>query len=372
MSAAVLGFPAKDLAAIREEAKRQQSLAADPASSAWVSANAGTGKTYVLVLRVLKLLLAGAPIDSILCLTFTKAAAAEMSNRLITRLGRWAALPEDSLRGELVEALGRAPSPDELGFARCLFATVLDAPGGLKIMTIHAFCDRVLRRFPLEAGVPPSFTILTEEEQHALLREAADAVLDEAAKDTEAPLGQALTTVVAHAGEDQFQDLLTEMTRRQRDLTMLMRAQDGGDPFEGIMASLRRTLAVGRDDTAETLLAAQAATAPDTLIARAVAMLREGKSTDNTLADALTAAAKKPDGARVECPHESLSHGKKRAPSGPRIHYQGATRGQSGPYRRALPRARRFRRAGGPAPRAAGRPGDHRPPPSRRCDHPTL
>ena len=293
-----------------DEARRQQALAADPAASAWVSANAGTGKTYVLVLRVLKLLLSGAPIESILCLTFTKAAAAEMANRLIARLGRWAALPEDALRGELADALGRAPSAEELGFARCLFAKVLDAPSGLKIMTIHAFCDRVLRRFPLEAGVPPSFATLTEEEQRALLIEASDAVLEEAANEPDGALGEALAAVIAHAGEDRFQDLLTEMTRRQRNLRALIRAQDG-DAFAGIEAALRRALGVGRDDTDESLLAEQAATAPDTLIARALAMLREGKSTDNMLADALAEASGKPDHARVEALAKAFLTGKK-------------------------------------------------------------
>ncbi len=95
-----------------------------------------------------------------------------MSNRLIRELSRWPAKPDAALRGELAQVLDREPSAEELNFARCLFAKVLDAPGGLKIMTIHAFCDRVLRRFPLEAGAPPSFTVLTDAEQRAALGEA--------------------------------------------------------------------------------------------------------------------------------------------------------------------------------------------------------
>ncbi|NJM35324.1 MAG: UvrD-helicase domain-containing protein [Rhodomicrobium sp.] len=300
MSGQVLDFPPPDMNGVREEARRQQRLAADPANSAWVSANAGTGKTYVLVLRVLRLLLAGAPIENILCLTFTKAAAAEMSNRLIARLGKWAAMPDDALGAELADILQRSQSAEELAFARCLFAKVLDAPGGLKIMTIHAFCDRVLRRFPLEAGVPPGFAILTEEEQAALLQEASDAVLNEAASDPESPMGRALVSVVAHAAEERFRDLVKAVASRRDTLVRLIREQDGPDPFDGIEAVLRDALGAGRTDTPETILAEQAALARDSLIARAIAMLREGKSTDNSLAYALTQARGKPDAVRVE------------------------------------------------------------------------
>ncbi len=287
MSATVLGFPAPDIASVREEARRQQMLAADPANSAWVSANAGAGKTYVLVLRVLRLLLSGAKPESILCLTFTKAAAAEMSNRLIARLGEWAAKPDADLRAELAAILLRQPSADDLGFARCLFAKVLDAPGGLKIMTIHAFCDRVLRRFPLEAGVPPSFTIFTDAEQHAALEEASHFVMHAAAKAPDSALGQALLTAVAYAGEDRFQDLLRSVTSRRDELHTLIRQQLDDDPFAGIEISLRTVLGVRREDTVDALLDEQTEIASDSLIASAIAALRGGGKSDNVLADDL-------------------------------------------------------------------------------------
>src|SRR5262245_47661307 len=155
--ASVIGLSAAsgERQARQAAAARKQALAADPAISAWVSANAGTGKTYVLVRRVLRLLLSGAAVDSILCLTFTKAAAAEMANRLMRELGAWAAATDAGLQREIAGLIERSPTAEELTLARCLFAKVLDAPGGLRIMTIHAFCERVLRRFPLEAGVPP-------------------------------------------------------------------------------------------------------------------------------------------------------------------------------------------------------------------------
>ncbi len=130
---------------------RAQRVAADPGASVWVGASAGTGKTKVLTDRVLALMLAGSDPGRILCLTFTKAAAAEMSNRLNTRLAQWAVAPDGALAESLTELLGRAPDKDLSDRARRLFARVLDTPGGMKIETLHAFCQSLLRRFPIEA-----------------------------------------------------------------------------------------------------------------------------------------------------------------------------------------------------------------------------
>ena len=141
-----------------DEATERQWRAADPAATTWVGANAGSGKTRVLTDRVARLLLGGTPPERVLCLTYTKAAAAEMQNRLFARLGAWAMMPDDRLLAEL-RGLG-AEVPDaaaSLGRARTLFARAIDAPGGLRIQTIHAFCGALLRRFPLEARVPPGF-----------------------------------------------------------------------------------------------------------------------------------------------------------------------------------------------------------------------
>ena len=130
-------------------ARSAQSRASKPEVSSWVGANAGTGKTYVLTRRVLRLLLNGAAPARILCLTFTKAAAAEMTNRIARRLGEWALMGNADLRKDLREVTGRAPDKDEIRRARTLFATCLDVPGGMRIQTIHAFCQAVLKRFPL-------------------------------------------------------------------------------------------------------------------------------------------------------------------------------------------------------------------------------
>ncbi|MEM7271070.1 MAG: UvrD-helicase domain-containing protein, partial [Pseudomonadota bacterium] len=155
-----------------------QRRAADPAGSVWVAANAGSGKTRVLTERVARLLLKGAPPARILCLTYTKAAAAEMRNRLFGTLGQWSMMAEGELRAA-IEALTGASPPADLSQARRLFAEALETPGGLNIQTIHAFCDSLLRRFPLEADAPPGFQTLDDREKEALVAEILDEMADE-------------------------------------------------------------------------------------------------------------------------------------------------------------------------------------------------
>ncbi|MEO0712935.1 MAG: double-strand break repair helicase AddA [Pseudomonadota bacterium] len=158
-------------------AQQAQAVAADPDISAWVSANAGSGKTKVLIDRVARLLLEGAKPDSILCVTYTKAAANEMLARLFDRLGQWSIMEEPKLAKRLAELEGRdAASYDgaRIRAARALFAQALETPGGLRIETIHAFCARVLRRFPLEAGVSPGFAEIEEDDARTLWQEAME------------------------------------------------------------------------------------------------------------------------------------------------------------------------------------------------------
>ncbi len=122
-------------------AAKAQRLAASPQHSAWVTASAGSGKTKVLPDRVLNILLEGCSPERLLCLTFTKAAAAEMANRIRARLGEWAILPEGELQKSLGNLQGSFPSHEKMERARCLFSLTLDTPGGLKIQTIHSFCQ---------------------------------------------------------------------------------------------------------------------------------------------------------------------------------------------------------------------------------------
>ncbi|MCH8168422.1 MAG: double-strand break repair helicase AddA [Proteobacteria bacterium] len=184
-----------------------QIAAADPSVSAWVGANAGSGKTRVLTQRVARLLLAGSAPERILCLTYTRAAAAEMQNRLFAMLGGWAMAPDAWLGAELA-AIAGAEEPvtdvEALARARRLFARALETPGGLKIQTIHAFCDSLLRRFPLEAGVSPRFEVL-DERQRALMIAAIRAGM---AADAEAGDETSFDGVAERLNEDAIDGLI--------------------------------------------------------------------------------------------------------------------------------------------------------------------
>ena len=136
-----------------------QTRAANPAISAWVSANAGSGKTHVLASRVIRLLLDGNDPQKILCLTYTKAAAANMAHRIFRTLGEWAMAGDTKLADDIRKLTGQTPSPLRLREARKLFARALETPGGLKIQTIHAFCEAILHQFPLEANVAVAFFV---------------------------------------------------------------------------------------------------------------------------------------------------------------------------------------------------------------------
>jgi ATP-dependent helicase/nuclease subunit A len=196
----------------RNDATLAQVNAARPHVSTWLSANAGSGKTRVLTDRVARLLLAQVPPERILCLTYTKAAAAEMQNRLFKRLGEWAMLEDDTLRNALRE-LGEEGSitNDDLRSARTLFAAAIEAPGGLKIQTIHSFCSTVLRRFPLEANVSPQFAEM-EERAADLLREE---IIEDMAASDQAPLIMDLATVT---GAYDLTELSGEIVRHRSAL----------------------------------------------------------------------------------------------------------------------------------------------------------
>ena len=185
---------------IAEAATKVQQEALDPAESVWVSASAGTGKTKVLTDRLLALMLDGTDPAHILCLTFPRAAAAEMANRINPRLAAWTTMPPGKLAQELVALTGRYPQDYEIARARQLFALILDVPGGAKIATIHAFCQSLLRRFPLEAGVPPEFAVTDERGAAEALAEAAEAVIVAAREGAEPGLAEALAVVADFPG----------------------------------------------------------------------------------------------------------------------------------------------------------------------------
>src|SRR5437667_3049952 len=237
---------------LRRAAEKQRE-AAEPERSVWVVASAGTGKTTVLTDRSVRLLLAGNRPERLLCLTFTKAAAAEMANRIAERLALWAVMNDGELTAALVDLLGRAPSDEQRERARRLFARVLDTPGGMRIMTIHAFCQSVLRRFPLEAGVAPHFELLDERRSEELLIEARDELLEEAGEGANEAFARALAHVSERVNEQDFAELLRGLVgARGRIEAMLLR--HGG--FEATLEALRQRLGLGPDETRDSILAA--------------------------------------------------------------------------------------------------------------------
>jgi ATP-dependent helicase/nuclease subunit A len=190
------------------DATLRQITAADPARNTWLSANAGSGKTRVLIDRVARLLLNGVEPQHILCLTYTKAAASEMQNRLFKRLGEWAMKPDADLRRALAD-LGEGESlPLRLDRARQLFARAIETPGGLRIQTIHSFCGSLLRRFPLEAGVSPGFVEMDDRAGRQMRAE----IVEEMADGAEAHVVRRLTEV--QNGED-FGKLVEQIARHR-------------------------------------------------------------------------------------------------------------------------------------------------------------
>ncbi len=200
------------------ETLRAQATAADPAASVWVSANAGSGKTHVLTERVIRLLLEGTDPSKILCLTYTKAAAAVMQNRVFIRLSEWAVLPDEELAERLKSLEGRRPGDARLAAARRLFARVLETPGGLKIQTIHAFCEAILHQFPLEANIAGHFEMMDDLMQAALVGEARRQLLEAAHGGGDIELVAAFADVLQASGEMGLQSLLDEAVSRRNGL----------------------------------------------------------------------------------------------------------------------------------------------------------
>jgi ATP-dependent helicase/nuclease subunit A len=187
-----------------------QARASDPASSAFVSANAGSGKTHVLVQRVIRLLLEDVPPEKILCVTFTKAAAANMAERVFSTLGHWVTLDDAALDDAIAETGIARPSARLRTTARKLFACALETPGGLKVQTIHALCTRLLQQFPFEANVPARFAVLDERDQNEMMERANLKVLLDASRDPDSATGRALNMAMASAADVTFKEVVRE------------------------------------------------------------------------------------------------------------------------------------------------------------------
>lgn len=240
----------KKTVAVPATTRERQGRATRPDASAWVSANAGSGKTYVLVGRVIRLMLAGTEPGRILCLTYTTAAAANMAGRIFQRLSRFATLDDAALVTELAEIEGLAPEAvpaDLLPRARRLFARALETPGGLKIQTIHAFCAALLAQFPLEANVAGRFTVIDDQLAAELTEEGLARVLARAGRTPDSEPGRALALLVSRLSDGGIADLVRDLIGRREVLREWLTACGG---VSGAMAALGTALGLKPGDDA--------------------------------------------------------------------------------------------------------------------------
>ena len=274
---------------IPPDVRRVQVEAADPDVSAFVSANAGSGKTYVLAQRVINLLLRGVDPAKILCITFTKTAAANMANEVFKRLAGWTALGDAALDQEIALSTGHKPSAEQRARARRLFASALETPGGLKVQTIHAFCTRLLHQFPFEANVAARFTVLDEASTTQLLDKLTLDVLLEASAKPDGALGQALATAIVVAADQTFKDVIGDAIR-ERDAIDAWTQRAGS--VDKAMAELSKAFGVAPNDTLESV---EQEFLSQSLIPAAdwpalIEILSGGSKADNNHIDALAAA----------------------------------------------------------------------------------
>ena len=277
-----------------ESGVARQKAAADPEKSVWVSASAGSGKTRVLVERSLRLMLAGTRPEKILCITFTKAAAAEMANRLNGMLGGWSIMNDTALAASLRNLMGRTATDTEVMRARRLFASVLDAPGGLRIQTIHSFCESVLGRFPLEARLSPNFEVMDERSAGEIMQIARDDTLLDCRKPENVSLGEALQLISEKVDEESFSDLLGTIAQKRSRL-MALRRELGGT--NAVIAALAKKIGIDADATEAHLInrASRETTFDGTALRRAVDHLLPGGKSDVKMAEKMAPWLLQPD-----------------------------------------------------------------------------
>ena len=265
-----------------------QHKASNPAASAWVSANAGSGKTYVLTQRVVRLLLKGVAPARILCLTFTKAAAANMSIRVFKTLADWTRLDDEALRRAILNAGADAPDASDLLQARRLFAKTVETPGGLKIQTIHAFCERLLHLFPFEANVAAGFEVIDDRRKTDFMAQARRDTLESAASAPHSLLADSVRILARETGASGFDELLNEALHHRH---LILQSLQGNATSARYRQALAARLGLDPDLTQDDLTR----DVLDCGIPRSrwpdlVAMLQTGSKADQNLGDAIRAA----------------------------------------------------------------------------------
>lgn len=269
---------------VRLDPGAAQTLASDPASSVWVTASAGTGKTKVLTDRTLRLLLGGSRPGSILCLTFTNAGASVMKNRIRDELSFWATCPEDLLKTKLRKLTGQKATDKLVLRARQLYAEFLESSESIQIQTIHSFSGKLLRKFPIESGVPPYFEIMDDQTATELFRASQADILHKIRREPQSPLADAVRMITPEVGEEDFIALIGEITYRRSQLRESIDAHGGLDKtIDAVYDHLKAPRGVSSKDMRDKLFSPEGLEnlKPDeAAMAQAAAALAQGSDAD--------------------------------------------------------------------------------------------
>ena len=272
-----------------ELATAQQRKASNPQKSVWVQASAGTGKTKVLSDRVLRILLSGCLPGRILCLTYTKAAAVEMSQRISARLSAWAVMPTDKLDKELKKLLGDLPdNPQDLvqleDKARRLFAVLLDTPGGMKIQTIHSFCQEILKRFPIEAHISPYFEVMDDRLAAEALDEVRRKLLAEIENNPQSRAAQAMSFLTGKVSEFSFPKIMSAIANSRNKISRMFAKYKTPD---AVINELARRMGISPTSTEEALIGEFVDHVDWNILRNLAEAWQHGAKTDNAKADTI-------------------------------------------------------------------------------------
>ncbi len=278
--------------------RQRQADVSNPGVSAWVAANAGSGKTHVLAQRVINLLLKGVEPEKILCITFTKAAAANMAKRVFDTLGAWTKLDDEEL-DKAIEGSGVATGATTRTLARRLFARALETPGGLKVQTIHAFCTQLLHQFPFEANVAARFSVLDDAEQTQMLELLTLAVLLQGAEAPQSPLGDALAVAMTAGADQTFREVVRSAIGQGDTIRRWIEKSGGKDQaLAALSAALGADPAMTLTEVEEQIV--QSPILPPSEWQSAAALCRQSSTRDQEQGDRLTLAARQRGREQVE------------------------------------------------------------------------
>ncbi|MBE6451192.1 MAG: double-strand break repair helicase AddA [Alphaproteobacteria bacterium] len=274
----------KQKEALSKLATKQQNMAANPNVSVWVEASAGTGKTKVLSDRVLRLLLEGVNPAKILCLTYTKAAAVEMNNRIAQKLGKWAVIPEEKLCEDIFGITSSKPDAKLLEEAKVLFAKVLDTFGGIKIQTMHSFCEEILKRFPLEAQIAPYFNVMDDMLAKEALDNISHKLIYKAQDEPTSAIGQDISWLTSNIKELKFTQILEKITQNRNKLSQVLQNYQN---FAEFLTALKNKLSIKNTLSKEDALKHFADNLDKTLIKNIADALTQSSKTDQDRAYSL-------------------------------------------------------------------------------------